>query len=149
MDEDLETENKIAEQAMNPEELFEAVERIGRISAFTCPECHGALWEQRDGDLLRFRCHVGHAFSADSLVAEQTESLEMALWSAVRALEEKMSLARRMAARSRQRNFERAARGFEEKARAAQQQADMLRQLLLSARDEPKPEESDAEVVEP
>ena len=150
VDEDLETENKIAEQEMNPEELFEAIERIGKISTVTCPECHGALWELRDSDHLRFRCHVGHAFSADSLVAEQTESLEMALWSAVRALEEKMSLARRMAARSRQRNFERAARGFEEKARAAQQQADTLRQLILSARDEPEPEESNAEVaVEP
>jgi two-component system chemotaxis response regulator CheB len=151
VDEDLRTENRIAEQEIGPEELIESVEKLGRLSTFTCPECGGTLWELHDADMLRFRCHVGHALSADSLMAEQTDGLETALWSAVRALEEKMALAKRMAERARRRNFERAARGFDEKSRAAQQQADTLRQLLLSARDEPKPEESVAEeeVVEP
>jgi two-component system, chemotaxis family, protein-glutamate methylesterase/glutaminase len=150
VDEDLKTENSIAEQETEPDELIKAVEKLGRLSTFTCPECGGTLWELHDDDLLRFRCHVGHAFSADSLVAEQTDGLETALWSAVRALEEKMALAERMAEHSRQRHFERAARGFEEKAQEAQRQADALRKLLLSARDEPKPEESDAEeMVEP
>jgi two-component system, chemotaxis family, protein-glutamate methylesterase/glutaminase len=150
LEEDLETENRIAEQQLEPHELLEAVEKIGKISSYTCPECHGSLWELRDADHMRFRCHVGHAFSADSLVAEQTDAVEAALWSAVRALEEKMALARHMAGRSRQRNFERAARGFSEKAREAERQADTLRQLLLSNRGEPKPEESSAEVaVEP
>lgn len=145
VDEDLKTENRIAEQQVEPDELIESVEKLGKLSTFTCPECGGTLWELRDGDVLRFRCHVGHALSADSLMAEQTDGLETALWSAVRALEEKMALARRMAERSRRRNFERAARGFDEKAREAQQQAEIVRQLLLSARDEPKPEESEAE----
>jgi len=150
VDEDLKTENRIAEQELDPDELFKAVERIGQLSAFTCPECGGALWELNDGGLLRFRCHVGHALSAESLVAEQNEGLETALWSAVRALEEKMALSRRMAERSRRSNFERSARGFDEKAREAERQADTVRQLLLSARDEPKPEEADAEeMVEP
>ena len=150
LDKDLETENRIAEQELDPQEFLEAVENLGTISSFTCPECGGSLWELHDGGMLRFRCHVGHAYSADSLVAEQTDSLELALWSAVRALEEKMALSNRMAERSRQRNFQKAARGFDEKAREAKQQADMLRQLLLGARDEPKPAESDEqeEVVE-
>jgi two-component system, chemotaxis family, protein-glutamate methylesterase/glutaminase len=145
VDEDLETESKITEQQLNPQEFLDAVKSIGKISNYTCPECGGSLWELHDADLLRFRCHVGHAFSADSLVAEQNDSLELALWSAVRALEEKMALSRRMAERSHQRNFQRSARGFEEKARDAQQQADMLRQLLLSARDEAKTMEADVE----
>ena len=151
VDEDLQTENRIAEQELDPDELLRAVERLGRLSPFTCPECGGSLWELHEGDPLRFRCHVGHAFSADSLVAQQTDGLETALWSAVRALEEKMALSRRMAERARQRNFGRAARGFEQRAREAQRQADIIRQLLLSARDEPKPEESNAEeeAVEP
>jgi two-component system chemotaxis response regulator CheB len=145
VDEDLRMENRIAEQEVEADDLIEAVEKLGKLSTFTCPECGGTLWELHDVDLLRFRCHVGHAFSADSLVAEQSDGLETALWSAVRALEEKMALARRMAERSRRRNFERAARGFDEKAREAQEQADIVRKLLLSARDEPKPEESSAE----
>lgn len=38
---------------------------IGRRSFVTCPECAGALWEMEEGDTLRYRCHIGHAFSAD------------------------------------------------------------------------------------
>jgi two-component system chemotaxis response regulator CheB len=151
VDEEFETENKIAEQQLNPQQFLDAVQHLGTISPFTCPECGGSLWELHDADLLRFRCHVGHAYSADSLVAEQTDSLEFALWSAVRALEEKMSLSRRMAERSYKHNLQRAAQGFARKAHEAQEQADMLRQLLLSARDEPKAVESDEqeEVFEP
>ena len=84
VDEDLETENRIAEQELDPDDLLKAVDKIGKLSAITCPECGGSLWEMQDGGLLRFRCHVGHALSAESLVAEQNEGLETALWSARR-----------------------------------------------------------------
>jgi two-component system chemotaxis response regulator CheB len=137
---DLKTENEIAEQQMEPSEMLESVQKLGALSAFTCPECQGSLWEIRDGELLRFRCHTGHAFSSDSLLAEQNETLEGALWSAVRALEEKMALARRMAARARDRNFQRAARSFDLTALDAERQADAVRRLLLSGRDELKAE---------
>jgi two-component system chemotaxis response regulator CheB len=83
------------------ESEMEDVEKIGELSAFTCPECRGALWELRDGDLLRFRCHVGHAFSSESLMAEQSEELENALWAALRSLEENAALSLRMGQRER------------------------------------------------
>lgn len=35
-------------------------DRLGDLSVFVCPECHGPLWEIEDGDMLRFRCHTGH-----------------------------------------------------------------------------------------
>ena len=38
------------------------------LSGFSCPDCGGRLWEIQDGGLLRFRCRVGHMYSADSLV---------------------------------------------------------------------------------
>ena len=41
--------------------------RWGEPSGLTCPECGGALWEQQEGDLVRFRCHVGHAYSPESM----------------------------------------------------------------------------------
>lgn len=50
------------------------------------PDCHGALWEINDEEMLRYRCHVGHAYAAESLGDGQTQMLEVALWSAVRAL---------------------------------------------------------------
>src|SRR5262252_6098153 len=39
----------------------------GSPSAFACPECHGVLWELEQGQLLRFRCRLGHAYTADAL----------------------------------------------------------------------------------
>src|SRR5262249_36988875 len=43
-------------------------ERIsGTPSVFTCPECNGTSWELQEGDLLHFRCRVGHAYSEDGM----------------------------------------------------------------------------------
>jgi two-component system chemotaxis response regulator CheB len=112
------------------ESEMEDVEKIGELSAFTCPECRGALWELRDGDLLRFRCHVGHAFSAESLLADQSEELENALWAALRSLEENAALARRMAARAGERNQTVSVTRFEENARRVEQHAAVIRQVL-------------------
>ena len=46
----------------------------GKVSVFTCPECGGALWQVDETGLIRFRCHVGHAYNGESLLAEQTEA---------------------------------------------------------------------------
>jgi two-component system chemotaxis response regulator CheB len=110
---------------------IEAENRSGTPSVFGCPDCGGTLWELEEGELLRFRCRVGHAFSAESLLAVQSEALEDALWSAFRALEENASLARRMAVRMRERNLGLAAASFEEKAQDAEQRAAVIRQILL------------------
>jgi two-component system, chemotaxis family, protein-glutamate methylesterase/glutaminase len=81
--------------------MIASIEKLGKVSKLTCPDCHGALWEIHDQELLRFRCHVGHAFSVDALNDGQSQMLEVALWSAVRALEEQMLLARRIVDRAR------------------------------------------------
>ena len=128
---DVEIESRIAEQKMEAGELIASVERLGRISKLTCPDCHGALWEISDEDILRYRCHVGHAFTAESLNEGQSEMLEVALWSAVRALEEQMMLAKRIVERARKANHQRAASAFEKRAREAEEHSAILRQLLL------------------
>jgi two-component system chemotaxis response regulator CheB len=130
--EEIEIEAQIAEQEMDAGDLIASVERIGKISKLTCPDCHGALWEINDDELLRFRCHVGHAFSAESLSDGQTGMLEIALWSAVRALEEKMILARRIVERARKANQPRAVAMFERRAREAERSSSVLREVLLS-----------------
>ena len=132
--ENVETETRIAQQEMEGDELLKSVEKIGRISRLTCPDCHGALWEIADDDILRFRCHVGHAFSAESLNEGQSDMLETALWSAVRALEEQLVLARRIVERARRSNHWRAVEIFEARAREAEQHSATLRQLLLGDR---------------
>ena len=71
----------------------------GAPTAFSCPECDGPLWEQREGDAVGYRCRIGHAFSEDSLVVEQGSAVEAALWSALEALEERAELLQRVGAR--------------------------------------------------
>src|SRR5215467_8584820 len=90
----LKKETDIAELDMN---AIEDENRPGTPSPFACPECGGVLWELDGDKMLRFRCRVGHAYTASSLSVEQTEAVEGALWAAMRALEEGASLARRMA----------------------------------------------------
>lgn len=106
-------------------------ERPGTPSVFSCPECNGVLYEMHDGDLTRFRCRVGHAFSAETMLAEQAEELETALWMALNTLEESASLSRRMMQNSLERGHAMIAQRFEEKVREAEQRAQVIRQVLL------------------
>ena len=69
----------------------------GIPSVFACPECHGVLWELKDKELVRFRCRVGHSYGPDSLAKELSQASESALWAAMRALEEKSAMQRRVA----------------------------------------------------
>jgi two-component system chemotaxis response regulator CheB len=130
--ENVEIETRIAQQEIEADELIASVEKIGKISKLTCPDCHGALWEISDEDILRFRCHVGHAFSAESLGNGQGEMLETALWSAVRALEEQMMLSKRIVERARRSNHTRAMMIFEKRVREAEAHSSAIRQVLLS-----------------
>jgi len=131
MSSDLRKEDKLAKQQSEPAEMIETTDELGQLSMFTCPECQGTLWELKDGELLRYRCHVGHAYSIDSLDAEQGEKLESALWSALRALEERGELARRLARQSRDRQRESMAAQFEDRAHEADEHAESIRRILL------------------
>jgi two-component system chemotaxis response regulator CheB len=132
--------NQEAEMAELDAAAMQDPHRAGTPSAFGCPECGGVLWELRDGELLHFRCRVGHAWSPDSLLAEQSEALEAALWTALRALEESAALSRRLAAQAHQRGYARAAARFEDQMRSAEEHALVIRKVLLSRKSTPEPE---------
>jgi two-component system chemotaxis response regulator CheB len=133
----LQKEMSMVTHEYKPDEMIQAVNDIGEISMFTCPECQGALWELKDGKLLRYRCHVGHAFSIESLDVEHGEKLESALWSALRALEERGAMARRLASQARDRSRESVARRFEARALEADEHAESIRQMLIADPDKP------------
>ncbi|MBW4637531.1 MAG: chemotaxis protein CheB [Gloeocapsa sp. UFS-A4-WI-NPMV-4B04] len=125
---DMEIETDSAELEIN---AMQKLERPGTPSPYACPDCNGVLWEIDEGGVLRFRCRTGHAYSANSLMAEQSQALEEALWNALRALEEKAALSERLAVRSRDRNQNLSAKRFEDQRQFAQQRATLIRQLLL------------------
>ncbi|MCP6763045.1 MAG: chemotaxis protein CheB [Fischerella sp. CENA71] len=147
--EQMEYESEIAELDM---EAINNDSRPGKPSGFVCPECGGSLWELQEGDLLRFRCRTGHAFSAETLLAEQSDALEDALWIAMRALKEKSSLARRMAARLSDRNHILSAERLQQEAQDCDQRAAVIREVLLKSNrhsvaelnEVPSPEEQEA-----
>ncbi len=109
----------------------------GPPSGFTCPECHGPLWETSEGDLVRYRCRVGHAYSEDSMMLEQGSSVEAALWSALEALEERAEFLNRMAARHRERRPQLHHR-FAGAAEDAGERAQLIRNVLGLPGEAPK-----------
>jgi two-component system chemotaxis response regulator CheB len=100
-------------------------------SGFTCPECHGSLFERQDGTLTRYRCRTGHAFSAETLAAAQSNGVEEALWIALRALEENAALLRTMSARARDRGQDRSSQRYAAQARGIEARAKVIRDALL------------------
>jgi two-component system chemotaxis response regulator CheB len=126
---DMELEDRIAR--LDPA-TPENVEKLGHPSGFTCPECEGPLWELRDKEILRFRCRVGHAYTAESMLTEKDEALEVALWVALNTLEESVQMSRRLADEARARGAEHAAARLEKRARETEEQATPIRQALAN-----------------
>jgi two-component system chemotaxis response regulator CheB len=69
-------------------------------SQWVCPDCSGVLWEIDDESLLRFRCRVGHAWTADDLLEQHESEVETAMWVALRSLEDRRALSRALADRA-------------------------------------------------
>src|SRR4051812_16121206 len=59
-------------------------ERAEETTVYTCPDCGGVLWQDGEGRTLRFRCHVGHAYSPEILLSQKAEEFESALWASLR-----------------------------------------------------------------
>jgi two-component system chemotaxis response regulator CheB len=125
---DVEYETDIVELDMDA--IEDDSKRSGKPSTYVCPECGGSLWEIAEGDLLRFRCHVGHAYSAETFLAHLGESVEEALWVALRVIEDHISLLRRMADRADTHKRPRAAARIGDQMTHAQHQAVLLRNVL-------------------
>ncbi len=121
-------EKEVKELTMHEDER----DHPGEPSPYSCPDCGGVLWELQDGEMFRFRCRVGHAYSSDTLTTEQAASVEHALWMALRALEEQAAVRRRIAARMRRLGHQSSADRFDGMIRELECQAQTIRGLLLA-----------------
>ena len=86
-----------------------------------------------EGPVLRFRCHVGHAFAPEVLLSQKSEELETALWSSLRLLKEKATLTLQLANRTRTSGNGKAAQAAEriaEQAELDERHARVIQELL-------------------
>lgn len=120
--------------AADGQAAIDDIERRGVPSGFACPDCHGVLWEVREGDLVRYRCRVGHAYLPQGLSVAQAEQLEESLWIALRTLKESGALSTRLARRAREGRLERMAITYESRAREAEQRAKTIEDVLKRGR---------------
>jgi two-component system chemotaxis response regulator CheB len=143
-------ENKVKDELRELTMHQDERDHPGEPSPYSCPECGGVLWELKDGELIRFRCRVGHAYTSETLTTEQAITVEHALWSALRALEEHAAVRRRMAERATLNGNTRTAERYRQRARELDGQAEQVRNLVLagvgaaeeeSSSEEPTPEE--------
>lgn len=118
------------EMAALDEEALSADDRPGDPSGFSCPDCDGTLFAIEDGGLLRFRCRVGHAWSASALALEQSQAVDRALWMAVRSLEERAALNRQLSDRAGERGNMLSRQRYLERATEAAESAAVVRKLL-------------------
>jgi two-component system, chemotaxis family, protein-glutamate methylesterase/glutaminase len=105
-------------------------DQLGEKSPFSCPDCEGVLWEVNDEQVLRFRCHVGHAVTADALLDQKDAAADGILWRLLRTHEERAALARKMSARSAGPHREMAALNFQRRAAGYEEDASIVRGLL-------------------
>jgi two-component system chemotaxis response regulator CheB len=114
------------------EETHAASARYGTPSRFSCPECGGVLWDVStvQGGPPRFRCDTGHAYAPGHLAEAQMESVEGALWAALRALENAVELARVRTDRAQSRGMHALAQRYTVEYETAQQHAGAVRELL-------------------
>lgn len=84
-----------------------------RAAGLTCPDCNGSLFDTEDPRVDRFRCRVGHSWTADALMQSHGRAIEHALYTALRVLEDRRSLQDRLATRASRHGRHVFARGLE------------------------------------
>jgi two-component system chemotaxis response regulator CheB len=126
-----------------PEDIVSEVEiALGRRSdsevlakfsdpvGLSCPACGGVLSQIRRWPPLRFRCQVGHSYTAEALEAEKEGTVDEAIRVALRILEERAVLTQKMADDARQAGRSAAAASYEQRMNESRAYAATLRQAI-------------------
>jgi two-component system, chemotaxis family, protein-glutamate methylesterase/glutaminase len=107
---------------------------LGPQTAIACPECHGPLWQVGGEQLRRYRCYLGHVTTASTLLDASAGEVESALWSAVRALNDRAATLETLAGDAKHIGNGQSARAYTDRAQEARQQADLARRFMLDLR---------------
>ena len=127
---DVATEARISERvAIN----IEVLDELGPKSYFSCPDCGGGLYLTNRGEVQHYRCHVGHSYTEGDLLFTMNKTLEGTLWTALRMMEERRLLLKKMATEEEGKGWHRSA--GQKRAREAEmrQHIDRLREILYAS----------------
>ncbi|EDX84660.1 protein-glutamate methylesterase CheB [Synechococcus sp. PCC 7335] len=127
---DIVMEAKIAEQTVSD---IRREDLLGHQVPMNCPDCNGPLWQMEGGTVKRYRCHVGHSFTARTLMASQDSVLEKALWVAMRTMEERANLSLLMAKNEAKQQRDLSAQLYAEQSETLKAHAQVIRQLLVES----------------
>jgi two-component system chemotaxis response regulator CheB len=125
--EDIRIEAEIAERVVTG---IEEIVPLGNQTPYTCPGCGGVLWEMRDPDGQRYRCHTGHTYTAATFMEEQAEKIEETLWIALRMLEERKNMHKNLAHKEIKPTMKRI---YEKNVQETEKHIERLRSVLLMA----------------
>jgi len=107
------------------------MDRVGRRSVLACPDCHGVMWEIDEGELVRYRCHVGHAYTVESMRYAIDENLARALGSALRALDERVAVAEKLRDRAIASHHKRSIALWQSRVDETRREANIIRESIL------------------
>ena len=105
---------------------------MGTLTLFTCPECHGALVSITEGEMIRFRCHTGHAYTTSTLLASITTAVEEQLWQAMQNMEATVMLLNQIADQYKSLGDKKAAKQFKDKSDEIAKRAQVVHESVFT-----------------
>jgi two-component system, chemotaxis family, protein-glutamate methylesterase/glutaminase len=109
---------------------IDLVKELGTSSLYSCPDCGGGLWEIGRNGEKSYRCHVGHAFTQQSLIEAMEASTETALWTALRIIEERRNLLKSIAEKEKGRKG--LYGNYKTRIEELEKQTDLLKKVLFA-----------------
>jgi two-component system, chemotaxis family, protein-glutamate methylesterase/glutaminase len=104
---------------------------LGPQTLLACPECHGPMWQLGDEVLRRFRCYLGHVATESEMLSANAVEVEAALWSAVRALNDRATTLETLRDDAARIGNGQSAESYASRAREARLQVEVARQFML------------------
>ena len=129
---DVKAETEISEKAAVG---IDRVAPLGQKSLFSCPDCGGGLWEMNTDGFKRYRCHTGHVYTEKELLLKHNEALENTLWVALRMMEERKNLLRKMSEEEASKGWAKSAGLKKERELELNDHIERLKSILFEAKE--------------
>jgi two-component system chemotaxis response regulator CheB len=121
-----EIESAIQVNAMDKGKL-----KFEELTPYTCPECHGVLSRLHNDNIIRYRCHTGHAYSTETLMLAISERIEDSLYNVIRGMDENIILLNHIGDHYAESNQPKLAAGYFQKAKEAEERAELVRKAVI------------------